>query len=113
MMLMDIAHHMGDGPRDPINLLIFASFLREDMPWVYELGLEAYRAIKSGKVKEARVAHRKFIDVIEAIRHTPFIEESGMDRKLMHMISESFAMIDIAPEPQNNRSANKKELDSN
>jgi hypothetical protein len=96
MMMRDMAFHIGEGPRDPIQILIVASLLREDFPWIYELALEAYRAIKSGKLEEARMAHGKFIEAIKMLRHGPFMEEFGMDSKWMQMIlHEGISMFDI------------------
>ena len=35
-------------PGDPVSILIAASLVREDAPWLYELAMEVYRAVKSG-----------------------------------------------------------------
>ena len=40
--------HMIDDSGDPIAILMAASFVRDDAPWLYELAMEAYRAVKSG-----------------------------------------------------------------
>lgn len=48
MMIQDMMHMSGE-PDDPIGILLVASMVRDDMPWFYEIALEAYRAIKSGE----------------------------------------------------------------
>lgn len=115
MMIMDMTHRMGDGPRDPIQLLIFGSLLKDELPWVYELALDAYRAIKSGSFEEAKNAHRKFVDAVEMIRRGPFLEEFGMDRKSIHfLLREGLPMIDmpfesIVEKPQSSRTERSRQ----
>lgn len=96
MMMREMAFRIGEGPRDPIQILVMASFLREDFPWIYELAMEAYRAFKLGKQEEARSAHRKFVEAVEMLRHGPFLEEFGMDSKWLHMfLREGLPMFDL------------------
>ena len=37
---------------DPIRILLVASYFRDDIPWIYELCLDVYRAIKIGEPAE-------------------------------------------------------------
>jgi TIR domain len=85
-MVMDISHRISDGPDDPIQLLILASLFREEVPWLYELALEAYRAIRSGDSKIAHDAYRRFKEALETLRRGPFLEMLGMDSKMVHMV---------------------------
>ncbi len=55
MMFEEMMHMGGGKPGDPFRLLFLASMFREDMPWLYELGMEAYRAAKSGLPEEVAV----------------------------------------------------------
>jgi len=48
MMVDEVFHHLPLGRRDPLRLLIFASLLRDDFPWIYELGVDAYRTAATG-----------------------------------------------------------------
>jgi len=41
------------GRDDPLGILVFASLVRDDAPWLYEIAMEAYRAIISGTQKSA------------------------------------------------------------
>jgi len=87
MMMQEIAHMVGRGPGDPIGLLIVASMLREEVPWLYELGMEAYRVARSGLPEEADKAMRQFRRAVEVLGHGPFgLEEMGMDPKMLHML---------------------------
>ena len=85
-MVLDITHRIADGPDDPIQLLIVASLFREEIPWLYELALEAYRAIRSGETKAAHEAYRRFKDALEALRRGPFLDMMGIDNKTTHMM---------------------------
>ena len=48
MMFEDMLHMSGK-PGDPVGVLMAASMVRDDSPWLYEIAMESYRAIKSGK----------------------------------------------------------------
>ena len=87
MMLHEFTQMVGAKPGDPIGLLIVASMLREQMPWLYELGLEAYRAAKAGLPEEAERTRHQFQRAVEFLRHGPFpAEEMGLDPHFLHML---------------------------
>jgi len=46
MMVREMAHMVGGTSGDPLGILVIARMFREDVPWVYELASEAYRAIR-------------------------------------------------------------------
>jgi hypothetical protein len=50
MMIEEILHMSGD-PSDPVGILVVASLIRDDLPWLYELAMEVYRAAKDGDVE--------------------------------------------------------------
>jgi hypothetical protein len=58
---------------EPIGILLIASSVRDEVPWLYELALETYRAIKA-KPSRAPEALRTFMEAIEYLRHGRFIE---------------------------------------
>jgi hypothetical protein len=88
MMFMEIDHMLGEGPDDPIGLLVAASIFRDDVPWLYELGMEAYRSM-SGPRRRAG-AHRdvqRFLRAMERTMHGPFgPEELGLDPRTFEMV---------------------------
>lgn len=87
-MFREVMEMMGEKPGDPISLLIMASIFREDAPWLYELGIEAYRALKSGLPEEAERALHRFKRATDFLERGPFlIEEMGFDPKSMHMFT--------------------------
>ncbi len=78
---------MGEKPGDPITLLVVSSMFREEMPWLYELGLEAYRAARTGPPEEAERTLHRFRRAAEVFERGPFpVEELGVHPEELHMI---------------------------
>lgn len=71
---------------DPIQLVVFSSFFRDDLPWLYELGMLAYRAIQAGEIEESRRALGAFQRAVHLVVHGPFGRELGYDRERLHMV---------------------------
>ena len=86
MMLHELRHMISEGPGDPVNILLVASALRDDIPWLYELGMEAYRLVSEGSTVAAREALRKFIRAAVFVRHSPFVQEFGGDSNMLNMM---------------------------
>lgn len=85
-MLMELRHRVASGPDDPIQILLIASFFRDDLPWLYELALEAYRSIRSGNRSNASASYRRFRQGIEMLRRGPMLDMLGMDSRMTHML---------------------------
>ena len=92
MIFRDMRKMMGIKPGDPIFLLVLASLFRDEMPWIYELGMEAYRVARDGTAEEATAARRRFQRVADAMIHGPFgpDEMESESRKMMHMMLREF-----------------------
>jgi hypothetical protein len=88
MMLEEMMHMGGSDADDPIGILLAASMVRDDMPWFYEIALEAYRAINSGDVQAAERAIKRLRHLPEMLMRGPFMEEFG--NKDMHMFMMEF-----------------------
>jgi hypothetical protein len=87
MMFHELTHMLGGRKDDPIALLVLASFVRDDMPWMYELAMEAYRIAKTGSPEEASAARRRLRRAAKLMRDGPFApEEMGMDPRMLHMM---------------------------
>ena len=104
MMVHEIGHMLGNKRGDPIGLLVLASLFRDDMPWMYELGIEAYRMAKDGTTVEATFARKQFQKAGDLMRKGPFgFEEMGIDPRMMHMMMremDHFSERDPDPEPE-------------
>lgn len=95
MMIEEMMHMAGGKRPDPsLGMLVIASFFRDDIPWLYELGLEAYRAVKSGGPRKAREAIRTFQRAAEFTAHGPLMEEFGSSKEMHIMLMEMPSMIE-------------------
>lgn len=95
MMFEDFMHMSKGG--DPIGLLIIFSSFRDELPWLYELGLEAYRAVKSRNRAKIEKAIENIHRAVKFVRHGPFMEDVMGDkevyfvlRDLPHMLTDRF-----------------------
>jgi hypothetical protein len=91
MMIEEMSHMIGRSEGDPIGILIIASLVRDDFPWLYELGLEAYRATKGRNIESARESLKMFMDATEATFHGP-LADMGFADKESHMMMREFPM---------------------
>lgn len=55
--------------------LLIISILREDFPWIYEVGLELYHALRRGNPKEISIAQKELIAIVELTSRGPFSRE--------------------------------------
>ena len=83
MMLEEIMH-MEMKLEDPnLSFLMMLSLIKDDFPWLYELGLETYRGLKSSK---SQVEKRKLIETFERafemLRHPMMREFYGKSEEL-------------------------------
>ncbi len=86
-MLDDVSRMIADEVDDPIGLLIFASSIRDELPWVYEVVVEVYRDIRSGNVDAAERAVERLRRTAKALRRSPFVEDfaSGPESHMLIM----------------------------
>jgi hypothetical protein len=93
MMIDEMTSMVSRRPDDPIGILFIASLLRDDFPWLYEIGMVAYHTAKAGNLKETAEALRVFKDATKATMRLPFLEEMGLISKETFMIREELPMI--------------------
>ncbi|MGA2588183.1 MAG: toll/interleukin-1 receptor domain-containing protein [Candidatus Aminicenantales bacterium] len=89
MMIEDLLHMTGD-PGDPVGILMAASVIRDDAPWLYEIAMDAYRAAKSGDPVAVKREITRIHHFSEIMMRGPFMEEFGMGGKEMHMFFMEF-----------------------
>jgi hypothetical protein len=92
MMLEEIMH-MEMKFEDPnTSFLMMISFFKEEMPWIYEIGLETYRELKISKTKiEKRKLIETFERALEMVGHPMFREIYGKSEEL-YMFSKDIRM---------------------
>lgn len=85
LVVNELMHICPNGPENPLSILLLCSMFRDDAPWLYELGREAYEtAIKpiSKRRKNAFIALRH---AIEMTMRGPLSEMLHMEDKGTHM----------------------------
>ncbi|MFC0633182.1 toll/interleukin-1 receptor domain-containing protein [Brevundimonas balnearis] len=99
-MMMELAHRVGRGPGDPLQLLMFAGLLRDDFPWLYELALETYRCVRDGNAEAGRESADRFREALMVLRRSPFLERNYDSAKMLEMmLMETLEMLPFYPEP--------------
>jgi len=78
MMMHEMMHRLIDRPDDPIAILISASMVRDDIPWLYELGREAYDSVRDGDPETAVRALDRFREALHMVLRGPVMEELGL-----------------------------------
>lgn len=75
-MIFDEIMHVGMEVEDPnLGFLMMISMIKDEFPWIYEIGLETYRGLKSTKSKaEKRKLVESFERAFEITRH-PMMRE--------------------------------------
>lgn len=89
-MMFEEIMHMSEEPGDPVAILMAASMIRDDVPWIYELAMEVYRAVKSGDASEIEREMKRLERFTEYTMHGPFMEEFGFGGKESHMFLMEF-----------------------
>ena len=96
MMLEEMLFHpdMADTPdARAAGWLMFISMFRDDMPWLYEVGLELYHALKSNDPEEIEGAIARLERVAKIVIRGPWSPEMmGVDDE------ETFMMMRHLPE---------------
>lgn len=85
-MLDEMVHTVSREEDDPLGILMLASFLRDDFPWLYELGVDIYHKVKSGDIAAAKNALHSFRRAVEFTDRWGWMDDMGLFSKDMHMI---------------------------
>jgi hypothetical protein len=81
---------MAAEPGDPIGLLLVGSIFKDEMPWLYELLLDAYREIRGGDSERGRASVARLRRILRRAWHSPFMEELGCEPRpeLRHLLQD-------------------------
>ena len=81
--------------------LLFMSVFREDIPWLYDMGLDLYHALRGGDQKAILAARSDLQAILEATTHGPFFHEMlrPEDEEVYFLVRHIPEMIDrfLAP----------------
>lgn len=85
MMFEDMLH-MSKDPGDPVTILMVASMMREDAPWLYELAMEVYRAVKSEDSVAIEREMERLRHFSEFTMRGPWMREFGDKESHMYLM---------------------------
>jgi len=85
-MLHEMMNASGLKEGDPIEILLMASLVREEMPWFYEMAREIYSTLKTGDAEIAEHELRRLGHMVEMMMHGPFMEDFGDEESQMIMM---------------------------
>ncbi len=88
-MMFEELFHMVGAPGDPVAILMAASLVRDDLPWLYELAMEVYRAVKSGNADGIERELKRLRQFSEIMTHGP-LKEFGVIGDESHFIAMEF-----------------------
>jgi hypothetical protein len=74
-MLDEFMFGVGESP-DPIIILVVASLVKDDMPWLYEIATEIYRAAKDGNGELVQSELKRMVRLSETIIRGPMMDLS-------------------------------------
>ena len=90
----ELMHMLLERPNDPLKYVMGFSFVKEEMPWMYELAVDAYRASRSGSRQRAAVARQALYESFQAIKRGPFLEMLLEDKWSYRFIHEMEHMLE-------------------
>lgn len=61
---------LDEGSGNSVGLLIFLSLIKDDLPWLYEPGMEFYRAIQSGTRSDVERTGENLIRIVKYARNS-------------------------------------------
>ncbi|MBI5748365.1 MAG: TIR domain-containing protein [Nitrospinae bacterium] len=86
-MMMEELLHMGKGVNSHIPILMALSIFKNDLPWIYEIGNETLKLIRSKKSPEEKEnAVREFFDIFEFTFRHPMMREITISSKESHIM---------------------------
>jgi hypothetical protein len=92
MMLEELMHFAG-AEDTPFGILMAASLIKDDAPWIYEMAMEVYRAVKAGD----RASIEQELERLHRMSHFamrgPWMEEFGVMDKDSHFAMMEFPRI--------------------
>ncbi|MDR2948835.1 MAG: hypothetical protein LBV71_06470 [Prevotella sp.] len=88
MMLEEIIHMEMKFENPSLTFLMIISLLKDDFPWIYEIGLDTYKVLKSSKTKtEKLMSLENFENTLKMLDHPIYREIFGKSEE-MYMFSK-------------------------
>jgi hypothetical protein len=88
MMIAEMTHLISEDGDDPVTLLVFGSMVRDELPWMNEVIMEAYRDVRDGDTKAAQRAIERLRRMTRMLSRGPFMEDLGGSKDAQMMMME-------------------------
>jgi TIR domain len=92
-MMEEFAFMTSEVDDGPTVLLLLAGMMREELPWLAEVLVEAYREIKHASAPEVEQIIGRLLRVVKHMAHHPIMREWGMNSKDSMMFAEELPMV--------------------
>jgi len=92
-LIRELTSMLPNRSNGPISLLVVLSFYRDQFPWLYEIGMEAYRRATAGDWKGAREVIKDLQMMAEMSLRGPLMEELFGNRKEAYMLMEELPFL--------------------
>ncbi len=92
-MIKELMHVLPRRTTGPIGILVLLSFYKDQFPWLYEIGLEAYRKASAGDLLGARTVIKELRMMAEMSVRGPWMEEWIGGSKESFMLMEELPFL--------------------
>lgn len=93
MMLIEMMHHSAEQVGDPsVGWLMIISAFKDEAPWLYEIGLEVYRALQRRDPAQVEKAIARLERVLATARRGPFASIM-IDNPEMELVIQELGMM--------------------
>lgn len=88
-MIFHLGHRLGDSKNNEVGFLIMLSMLKEDLPWLYEMGLDVYHNLNSGAAgSRLEASVKRLRRACDLAAHEPMFRELIRDEESMFAVME-------------------------
>ena len=89
-MIFEELMHEPDDLEDPFGILIAASLVKNDIPWIYELARATFKAIEAGNLKEMQTQLNRIHRFSKGMMREFMMDEMGFRGKEFHIFIHEF-----------------------
>lgn len=97
-MILDMSRQLSFRSRDPIQIMMLATLVRDEIPWLYELALEFFRTRRISHGRFNDYARKQLQEALQMLERGPYAEEIGVDPFILHAMRKELKA--FAPTPR-------------
>ena len=87
-MIEELVFMPYDDEGDPVGLLVLAGLIRDDIPWLYDVTLEVYRAARAGSIRDLQRLMRTVEHLDHFAMRGPWMDEFRTSHEVEMMMHE-------------------------